>query len=71
MERVRHFCGLGRWSGDLGSVESIENAVDVTTRTADEYERASQRAAGVAASWAGIRVALRAVHERSRGWSYE
>ena len=62
MKRVRHFCGLGRWSGDLGSVESIENAVDVTTRTADEYERASRRAAGVAASWAGRRVALRAAH---------
>ena len=69
MKRVRHFCGLGRWSGDLGSVESIENAVDVTTRTADE--RVRRGAAATAASWAGRRVALRAAHEGSRGWSYE
>ena len=62
MERVRHFCGLVHWSGDLGSVESIENAVEVTTRTADEYERPSRRAAAVAASWAGRSAALRAAH---------
>ena len=40
----------------LGSVESIKNALDVTTRTSDEYERASPRAAGVAADW--IRLAI-------------
>ena len=47
----------------LGSVESIENAVDVTTRTADEYDRAvAPRAAAPAASWAGRSAALRAAH---------
>ena len=62
MERVRHFCGLVRWSGDLGSVESIETANDVTTSSAEEYERASRRATAVAASWNGLRVALCAAH---------
>ena len=47
----------------LGSVESIENAVDVTTRTADEYDRAvAPRAAAPAASWAGRSAALHAAH---------
>ena len=54
--------GFGRWSGDLGSVESIETANDVTTSSAEEYERASRRATAVAASWNGLRVALCAAH---------
>ena len=70
MKRVRHFCGLGRWSGDLGSVESIEIANDVTTSSAGEYERASRHAGAVAASWAGRRVALRAVPLQVPGWCF-